>query len=198
MIDRRSLIAGVAAMAAASKADASILRTQVVPYYTAPVLIWPGALSGSVARYRNGLYEIAHKIGTKSQVLPSDSGSDGWEKAAAYCVLKKVKGRVVIGHSNGVIACTHFARAVEPHGIKVAMVVMDKTLLPCPSLGSNVVSCMELYAGLSHVLKGNDFTGKFFSYDFTDESHVGLTYNLYAQRLAANFADNWARNMGIG
>jgi hypothetical protein len=192
MIDRRGLLIGAAA-AALFPGDAGA----AAPDYTKPILIWPGALSRAVRRYRNGLHEIAARIGPRVSVLPSDSGTDGWEEVAEYCIQRKVGGRVLIGHSNGVLACTKLAGALKPHGIKVAICAIDKTLLWCPPLGSNVVACAEIYAGLSRVRFGDDFKGAYFKWDFEADSHVGVTYNPHAQRLAANFAKNWGRNLGI-
>lgn len=158
--------------------------------WDAPVHIWSGLFSKNNMRYQEGLREVARRIGD-CQFHPTQSGYDGWEEVRDSAIKRQVKSIVLGGHSNGNYATTCIARDLKPHDIKCYLFCFDRTMKPCPKLGSNVPAAIDLWAGLRKLQKGSDFAGVLDFYDFQEESHISVITNKRAQELAINFGRKW-------
>jgi pimeloyl-ACP methyl ester carboxylesterase len=70
-----------------------------------------------------------------------------WRKVADKLVAQKPKKVVLIGHSQGVQACTEIARRLRLAGIKVNLIVaIDPTAGAFPAIGYNVDDALEFWA----------------------------------------------------
>jgi hypothetical protein len=152
--------------------------------------MWSGLGSGNNYDWQAGLREICRGIGDV-QFQSSMSGYDGWKDVAASAIRRKPKSILVGGHSNGGFATTSIARALEPHGIKVWIISFDRTMKRCPTLGSNVVAAIDIWAGLRKLVKGPNFTGELKLYPFLEETHLSVINNREAIELAIAFGKRW-------
>jgi|GEM_PF-3910439 len=163
-------------------------------FWAAPVWVGSGMLSGGRYDWQQGLRFIAKGIGNAA-FRPSMSGYEGYREAAEYLVRTGAESRVIIGHSNFNYFATRVAEIVKPHGIDIYICCIDRTMKPCPALGSNVPYALDLWAGppMGRLQEGPDFVGELTKMNFVDETHISIIDNDYVRSLAIGFGKKWKR-----
>lgn len=159
--------------------------------YDADRHCWSGLGSGPIPAWQAGLRRVCRHAGD-FQFHSSLSGFDGWERVAASAIRRRPRRMILMGHSNGGYAITAIAEALEAHGIECVLVCFDRTLKPCPQIGSNVIAALDLWAQLSNLKRSPSFKGELVRRDFSHLSHIGVIGDPDAQRAAIDFIKEWS------
>ncbi len=152
---------------------------------------WSGLFSGNNYNWQEGLRDVCREIG-EFQFHPSNSGFEGWEMVADAAIARNAKALLLMGHSNGGYAITSIAKKVKTAGIPCWLICWDRTLKACPTLGANVDSALDIWAGLNKLVPGSEFQGELKLCAFPQESHTGIISNDSAQQMAINFGKKFA------
>lgn len=112
------------------------------------VYVFSGLGSSIIPRFRKGTEEIEDaidEIGVDAQHRIWNE----WMDVAPKLVLDGQRGEEIalVGHSNGVIACTGIAQWLDTYGVKVHyLAAIDPTAAAFPEIGANVDVVDEFHA----------------------------------------------------
>lgn len=125
------------------------------------VYVFSGLGSSIIPRFRKGTEEIEDAI-DEIGVDAQHHIWNEWMDVAPRLVLDGQRGEKIalVGHSNGVIACTGIAQWLGTYGVKVGyLAAIDPTAAAFPEIGSNVEVVDEFRApfgwpGVARLLTG--------------------------------------------
>jgi hypothetical protein len=156
--------------------------------YDADKHCWSGLFSENNHRYQKGLRQVCRNIGDM-QFHPTGSGYGGYQDVIKSAIRRKPPALLLMGHSNGNIATTRVAKALEPHGITCWLICWDRTMGRCESLRSNVPEALDMWAGppMRKLQLHGSFDGTYVLKRFLPEGHISILGNKEAQKLATDF-----------
>jgi len=161
--------------------------------FAGQIFIWSGLLSRNLYGWQQGMRKVGSAIGDATFIPSKRTGSGyDWIDEVTEAIIANGHERVLlIGHSNGVYAITEVARRLRTGEVVCTLISFDQTLKDCPKLGANVDRAIDLWAGLDKLEAGRNFTGKLRLYDFSPDSHIGITHDTAALQIAINFGRAW-------